>query len=150
MNRILGQQKGSDDRTLHKPFSDTSPPGDAAIYPIRDGSASNTQAFSSWFVHLPLLPACECLRCWRKWSALKNLLVLLHSRNLWTPQSSLDMAIQSKTAPVGSVSWPCSGALEMSAFVFALPTPHKQPGILLGFWYVDPCTRGVPFRVLGS
>ena len=33
------------------------------------GSSSIMQAFSSMLVHLPLVPAWLCLRCWRKWSA---------------------------------------------------------------------------------
>jgi len=30
------------------------------------GSSSNIHAFSSMFVHFPLVPAWECFRCWRK------------------------------------------------------------------------------------
>lgn len=33
------------------------------------GSSSIMQALSSMLVHLPLVPAWLCFRCWRKWSA---------------------------------------------------------------------------------
>jgi hypothetical protein len=33
------------------------------------GSSSSMHAFSNILVHLPLVPAWLCLRCWRKWSA---------------------------------------------------------------------------------
>jgi hypothetical protein len=53
------------------------------LAPTVGGSSSIIHAFSSMFVHLPLVPAWLCLRCWRKWSARKNFLLELHSLNLW-------------------------------------------------------------------
>lgn len=48
------------------------------------GCSSRMQAASSMFVHFPLVPAWECLRCCRKWSARKNFLFWVHSLNLCT------------------------------------------------------------------
>ena len=50
------------------------------------GSGSSfMQAFSSMLVHLPLVPAWLCFRCWRKWSARKNFFALLHSPTASNP-----------------------------------------------------------------
>lgn len=45
------------------------PPCSPTLGVLLSGSSSFMHAFSSMFVHFPLVPAWLCFRCWRKWSA---------------------------------------------------------------------------------
>lgn len=45
------------------------PPCSPMLGVLLSGSSSFIHAFSSMFVHFPLVPAWLCFRCWRKWSA---------------------------------------------------------------------------------
>jgi len=66
----------------------------------KGGSSFSMHAVSSMLVHLPLVPAWLCLRCCLKWSARKNFLLELHSRNLCTSCKCRRRASQSC-----SVAW---------------------------------------------
>jgi hypothetical protein len=103
------------------------------------GSSSNIQAFSSMLVHFPLVPAWLCLRCCLKWSALKNFLDELHSRNLCTSCRCLIRSSQSWSVA-------CRGALPPLKAPVPGPRPDRgnsspqypqvsaSPGLLVESW----------------
>lgn len=68
------------------------------------GCSSFIHAFSRILVHLPLLPAWLCFRCWRKWSARKNFFALLHSPNLCTVVKCSNRRSQSGRGKLGNSS----------------------------------------------
>lgn len=70
--------------------------------------SSLMQAFSSMFVHFPLVPAWLCLRCCLKWSARKNFFAWLHSPNLCT---SVKCCIRASKSLSVAILMPRSGSI---------------------------------------